>query len=674
MARIKVYDNNTQTWVYADRAFGSGGNVNYVGVEPADDDIPKVFLSDGVLPVNKTETTMRFHYISKTETVSGYVEIKCQGNSSMNYPKKNFTIKVFEDRELSAKQKVNFKGWGKQNKFVMKANWIDLTHARNVVSARLWADMVKSRANYLELPELMRTSPNQGAVDGFPIKLYSNGVYQGRYTMNIPKDKWTFNMDDELTTHCVLCGENYVSGCFRAAANIDGFDWTDELHDTVPASIKTRWNEVISFVMNSTNAEFVANLNNYIDVESVIDYYIFALVSCGLDSMGKNQIYLTYDGVKWFASMYDMDSTWGLYHNGSKFVSAEYAMQDEYESMVGGRPGNLLYLRLEELFIDDIRARYNALRNSVLSATNIINHFERFIDIAPPYLVEEDYASTTANGDFTSIPSKTTNNIQQIRQFVVDRLAYSDDYIEGYDKYRITNDLTHCVSNNSSIYAENGSSYVASLTADNGYELSAVTVTMGGADITSACYSAGVINIASVTGDIVITAVCTEIEQYTYTNQVPISIDTDGSIYNGVGYINDYRLKGSTGEIVEKEWACVTGFIPAKENDIVRIIAPKWSSDQGDTNLNLICAYNANFEYLCCADSHGAAHKYNTETNPDKYTLEHSIEHTDTMSIVTMGTKTVGTGIAYIRISNIGDNTGPCSGADIIVTVNEEIV
>jgi hypothetical protein len=95
----------------------------------------------------------------------------------MKYPKKNFTIKLFEDEARSQKKKVGFKNWGEQNKFCLKANWIDISHARNVVSARLWGDVVKSRSNYNELPELLTTSPNQGAIDGFPIKVYANGIY-----------------------------------------------------------------------------------------------------------------------------------------------------------------------------------------------------------------------------------------------------------------------------------------------------------------------------------------------------------------------------------------------------------------------------------------------------------------------------------------------------------------
>ena len=406
----------------------SGENVDYVGVEPAEDDIPKVFFG-GTLQQTKDEKVVPFRYISKTEDISGYAEIKAQGNSSMNYPKKNQTVKLFKDAECTEKLKVDFKGWGKQNKHVYKANWIDLSHARNVVSARLWADVVRSRANFLALPQLLRTSPNVGAVDGFPVKVYADGVYQGRYTLNIPKDKWTFNMDDELDNHCVLCGENYASGCFRALANINGADWTDEIHDTVPASIKTRWNEVISFVMDSTDEEFKANLGNYFYVDSLIDYYLYALASCGLDSLGKNQLYMTYDGQKWLATMYDMDSTWGLYYTGGQIVSTDYA-RTQYEDWKNAG-GNLLYIRLEQLFVDELQARWAELKSGALSIENIINRFERFTDIAPAELIKEDYASTTGGGKFTGIPSQTTNNIQQIRSFALARQAWTDSYVSA---------------------------------------------------------------------------------------------------------------------------------------------------------------------------------------------------------------------------------------------------
>ena len=408
------------------------GNIDN-NVEPMYGDIPKMFITGNdwsKMTTAKNEVGLNFEIISKTNKFKGGIKTKYQGNSSLGSPKHNLTCKLYKDTTFIEKLKIDFKGWGKQSKFVAKANWIDHSHARNNVSALLWGDCVRSRGDFEKYPELYKTSPNVGAIDGFPIKLYANGIYQGLYTLNIPKDKWMANMDDSLDAHCILCGENYESGCFRATANINGNDWTDEIHDVVPVSIKTRWNEIISFVMNSTDAEFKENLHNYFYVDSLIDYIIFGLVSCGLDAFGKNQLYLTYDGKKFIAGLYDADSTWGLYYSGERFVSTDYP-REQFEDMVKNRQGNLLYIRLLKLFITEIKARYKDLRQDALSSTNIINRFEKFTDVISSDLYKEDYASTTGEGKFTGIPLKDTNNIQQIRNYMVARLIYVDSYINS---------------------------------------------------------------------------------------------------------------------------------------------------------------------------------------------------------------------------------------------------
>ena len=398
------------------------------GSEPAVDDIPKVFFGSA-LPQTKKDTVMRFRYVSKTMDADVCCETKMQGSSSTIYPKKNQTTKLFADINCENKYKIAFRNWGEQNKFCLKANWIDLSHARNVVSARLWGDVVRSRAGFDSLPELMRNSPNYGAVDGFPIKVYAKGVYQGRYTLNIPKDAWMAGMDKDDPNHCILCGENNAldASLFRGPAKIDGSDWSDEVHDTVPENIKTRWNQVIDFVSNSSDSDFVAHLDDYIDLESAIDYYLFGLVSCNMDGFGKNQLILTYDGIRWYVSAYDLDSTWGLQQYGSHFYPVEYP-RESYQDMVEAQ-GNLLYIRLANLFKDRILTRWEELRTGPLSIDNIINRFERFTDIAPPELVAEDYAPTTAQGGFTEITLKDTNNIQQLRTYAVQRISYVNDYL-----------------------------------------------------------------------------------------------------------------------------------------------------------------------------------------------------------------------------------------------------
>lgn len=388
-------------------------------------DMPCVYF-DGLLPHTKDEGNFKgaCHYRSSAFNIDCYATLKVQGNSSTAYNKKNFTITFYSDKACTTKQKIDF-GWGAQSKYVMKANWIDITHSRNVVSAQLWGDVVKSRADYDSLPELLRTSPNQGAIDGFPIKFYGDNVYWGRYTMNIPKDAWMTNMDKNNSDHLILCGENYNEALFRAPARWDETDWTDELHSEVPAELLAHFNELVSFVMNSSNDEFRAGLSQYIDIQSVADYYVFGLLICNLDGFGKNHIWLSYDGDKFIASAYDMDSTFGLYWDGSQMLPATYA-RTSFEDMVDGRLGNLLYLRFVELFQTELQDAFKRLVNYAgpMSFVHVLDRFEKFIGIAPASLVAEDYAGTTGNGACTGIPSQNTNNIQQIRQWYASRLGY----------------------------------------------------------------------------------------------------------------------------------------------------------------------------------------------------------------------------------------------------------
>jgi phi13 family phage major tail protein len=72
----------------------------------------------------------------------------------------------------------------------------------------------------------------------------------------------------------------------------------------------------------------------------------------------------------------------------------------------------------------------------------------------------------------------------------------------------VTQTLTHAASSFAGTQTKKGEAFTATLTESVGYAMGTVTVTMGGTDITSTAYNSetGVITIAEVTGNIVITA------------------------------------------------------------------------------------------------------------------------------------------------------------------------
>lgn len=77
--------------------------------------------------------------------------------------------------------------------------------------------------------------------------------------------------------------------------------------------------------------------------------------------------------------------------------------------------------------------------------------------------------------------------------------------------YSVSRTLTGVISSNTDNSVNEGSSYTTTLTLASGYENMQVTVTMGGVDITSSALSNNVVTIASVSGNVVITATATQI-------------------------------------------------------------------------------------------------------------------------------------------------------------------
>ena len=93
----------------AEASFGDASESPTVLIEPNENDIPKVFFEGDIDGMSKTnEKILRFSYISRTKTISGYVKMKWQGTSSISYPKKNFTIKMFTDESCETKDKHTF--------------------------------------------------------------------------------------------------------------------------------------------------------------------------------------------------------------------------------------------------------------------------------------------------------------------------------------------------------------------------------------------------------------------------------------------------------------------------------------------------------------------------------------------------------------------------------------
>lgn len=281
--------------------------------------IPILYLSGSIAGMTK-DNKVTLNYIWGDRV--GSCTAKWQGSSAVTLPGRYKNMTVTFDNAFEA-----VSGWGVQKKYVLKANWVDPSHARNVVSAKLWGQMVKSRAT---ANAKLNALPNGGAIDGFPVIVALNEKFHGLYTWNIPKDGWLFGMTESGQQFIV--GAEYNNNGATAFKGLATFETdsngevdfevefsSDERTDWVLTSI----NRLLAAVKDSDGTNIQYGITPYLDWDSAIDYYILSVLISNYDGQFRNYLLYSHDGVKIGISAYDMDVVYGNRATGKYFYPAD---------------------------------------------------------------------------------------------------------------------------------------------------------------------------------------------------------------------------------------------------------------------------------------------------------------------------------------------------------------
>lgn len=229
--------------------------------------------------------------------------------------------------------------------------------------------------------------------------------------------------------------------------------------------------------------------------------------------------------------------------------------------------------------------------------------------------------------------------------------------------YTITNTLTQCTTNNSATQAVQGGSYSATITAKSGYELSSVKVTMGGTDISSTAVSGGKITIANVTGNIVITAVATEVATTPKGNLAdPTSAD----------WQEGYRLSVSSGSTQPLDGHTTTNYISCKAGDTLRVkgLGIHSTATSGGSSADpKIVWYKT--DKVKITGAFGTSAPNSSQCYGAQVSVDGDIS-TYTVAILNDGVQYANSACEWIRID--GFLMDGYTKNDVIITINEEIV
>lgn len=385
-------------------------------------DVPALPDAKGVAVSGKGE----FHFDG--QSFNCFVKLEVQGSSSAFYAKKNWNIAFFSDQALTKSLDVKIGDLLPHDELVFKSNWIDHTNIRNAMCYRLWEQFTASRTGYprleTEKPYIGKTGKSalQSGANGVPrlysALLYINDEFYGIGSFGTAKKRSNYNISKNKPKeiHIGMDGWNDITNL--EVNNPTLYELKAPSSPTIDTfEAISNWNAFAQL----GDANFVAQADNYLDKQNVIDFMIFAeFVRCEdvvSQNAAKNFQFISYDGKRFMFMPYDMDTVFGLNWAGGSMYDNTSGSQT-----VATRSDSF-WRKVKVTYNTDIEARYKQLRD--LKIISVENVYDLSTDLFSKFsisVVELELARWPIR------PSLNTGSLEQILTWTKKRIAFLDTY------------------------------------------------------------------------------------------------------------------------------------------------------------------------------------------------------------------------------------------------------
>lgn len=516
---------------------------------------------------NKTyvECVVEIQNTDGTMTVWENVSVFLQGTSSLQYPVKNYKLKLYADEAHTSKLKVKMKDdWEKENTFTLKCDYMESSHLNNTPTAKFYNDLI----TILGGQSPAKANGYKDAIDGFPVIVYYTDDEQdtskltlvGSYMFNIDKKGKTLGFDAKVvdengqsftdeegnpidnkcqsyegtanasdTAGCFYkLSESiknvynyYVEDCYEEAymaylkshglsANsfsMDDFKATPEgkavtyktfdefkesysEYDYVSSDFEARYDytgledkenptehdlelgygalrDMINGVSDAVNNNnFKAYFEEHFDFIYAAAYYLQMIVFGQVDNAGKNSMWDTWDGKKWYVRPYDMDTQAGLANTGTESIGVDAEMIPALSPTVAtGTFADYSTNSLTELryasyntktskfwntfakeYSEELKKLYQNLRKSVYDVDYIMKYYKTHTtDLIGEIFYNKDmaakYLTQTSATNTEYLKMLHGNRLQRFKQWISQRLDFCDTIFD----YRYSEDNTNSI-------------------------------------------------------------------------------------------------------------------------------------------------------------------------------------------------------------------------------------
>lgn len=367
--------------------------------------------------------------------------------------KRNYHVKL--QNAGGEKEDHKFFGLRDDNSWILESCQVDMSRCRNRVLTDLWNDY--STPPYYKASEKKARTGTRGQF----VEVTLNNKYVGIYCMTEAMDRKQMKLkkqDDDGTLHGMLWkskdwsygvfmghdyNSNYYPGTSPSTYNNGSESWENyyvKYPDYEDNGNTTDWStlyDAVNFVCTSGDATFKRDFGSYFDYPLLLDYYILMETTLSADNHGKNMYFAVYDkqeDKKITFGVWDMDATLGQRWSDAYFhrtdimdPEADYATYITREE----HGDYNLFKRLRATNYNDfnqqVRVRYNELRQGCLATDSLLARFNRYLTRFKDSGAEaREAARWNGDSDIEGHSIDFTNEYEYLTDWITKRMAYLD--------------------------------------------------------------------------------------------------------------------------------------------------------------------------------------------------------------------------------------------------------
>lgn len=385
-----------------------------------------------------------FNYVNDTNyTYSGYIGIEIRGSSSQSFPKKSYGLETWDATgdDIDA----SLLGMPKESDWVLNAHYTDKTLFRNNLSYELFNQM----GHYAPRTQLVEVILN-GEYRG--VYSFMEKIKRNKNRVNIPK------MSEDANSGSALTG-GYIFKIDRAnGSGGDGWqskfeiparpgEYTTFLYEypkddkiTTPQKIYLQ-SFVDSFEQAMYSDQFTDPVNGwrkYADELSMIDFMLVQEMSKNVDAYRLSTfLYKTADNEDnkiHFGPVWDFDIAWFNADYCEAFKPEGWAYNNNYICWDGRSPFWWEKVMTDPLFLQNLKCRWESLRQTILSTTNIGSIINSYVDKMAG-AEDRNFEKWPILGVYVwpnpqPIPDTYEGEINKLRYWINVRFAWMDNIIQ----------------------------------------------------------------------------------------------------------------------------------------------------------------------------------------------------------------------------------------------------